>query len=405
MISRLFLSFLVFAAVPCPTWSSSAESGDEGVCSEQDGSCSTAGGDPASSGSSCGCGALKRADFVKDGVKLSEDKAGSHELRSSTGETDEEAGIIYLDGGSFIMGLIPKDEKDPTVVFSDGEGPPHKETVGPFGLGVFEVSNRRFAIFVEQTGYVTESETYGWSFGVEAFISPEVNATITQQVDAAPWWLPVERADWRHPNGPDTRIHDLMDHPVTQVSLKDAEAFCSWSRQGGRLPTEVEWEFAARGGKKSRRYPWGNTILTGAHKNTHRMNIWQSELDVHLLKDGRVRNLYGHKQALQLVKEYYSSLNTAEDGYNATAPVDAFGPQNPYGFHNMVGNVWEWTSTNWAGASDPNTMVKKGGSFLCNPATCNRFRCSARMMFTGDSAASNVGFRCAYTGKGSQSGR
>jgi len=272
-----------------------------------------------------------------------------------------------------------------------------------FGIGAFEVSNRRFAKFVEQTKYVTESEKFGWSFGVEAFLSPEVNATITQQVDSAPWWLPVNGADWRHPNGPDTGIEHVMDHPVVQVSKADAEAFCRWSRPGGRLPSEKEWEFAARGGKKGWRYPWGNSPLTGKDKATHRMNVWQSEIDSRMVKDGRQINVYHHRGAVQLAREFYRAKNTALDGYQQTAPVDAFGPQNGFGLHNMVGNVWEWTSTRFK-SSLPNAppissdnYVKRGGSFMCNPATCNRFRCSARMMFTADSAATNVGFRCAYT--------
>mmetsp|Transcript_20739 Transcript_20739/g.37985 ORF Transcript_20739/g.37985 Transcript_20739/m.37985 type:complete len:144 (+) Transcript_20739:1609-2040(+) len=140
------------------------------------------------------------------------------------------------------------------------------------------------------------------------------------------------------------------------------------------------------------------------------MNVWQSEVDDDLKKNGKTRNLYGYgEKSLILVKEFYSARNTAVDGYLATAPVDAYGPQNAYGFYNLVGNVWEWTTTPWT-TTDPrapppeaNAKVKKGGSFLCNPATCGRYRTSARMQFTADSAASNVGFRCAYPAKQSSS--
>mmetsp|Transcript_73816 Transcript_73816/g.204499 ORF Transcript_73816/g.204499 Transcript_73816/m.204499 type:complete len:418 (+) Transcript_73816:63-1316(+) len=375
------------------------------VCGAQDGgapgTCDTGGS------TSCGCGALRRRDFdivakgEASGSARQPDAGGQAE---GAGETEAEAAVIFLDGGRFTMGLAAVDEGDSSISPVDAEGPAREVAVGAFGLGAHEVSNRRFARFVERTGYVTESERFGWSFAVEAFVSPEVNATITRQVHAAPWWLPVERADWRHPNGPDTSIEEAMDHPVTQVSLGDAQAFCRWSRPGGRLPTEAEWEFAARGGKSGRRFPWGQSVLTGAAKSTYRMNFWQSDLDEKLVrKDGSVFNLYGFgDRSLAAVKEYYGARNLALDGYKATAPVDAYGPQNALGFHNMVGNVWEWTSTPWESA-DPsfpsfgeNAMVKKGGSFLCNPATCNRFRISARMAFTADSAASNVGFRCAY---------
>mmetsp|Transcript_22864 Transcript_22864/g.50087 ORF Transcript_22864/g.50087 Transcript_22864/m.50087 type:complete len:439 (+) Transcript_22864:144-1460(+) len=382
---------------------------------DTDGACPVAAGSPdadsadgSSGGSSCGCGGLKRGDFsdVGGAREKPDDPKVATELElqhGSAGETLEEASIVYLKGGEFTMGLVPDDEGDPTVFPSDGEGPRHKEMVEPFGIGAFEVSNHRFAEFVKRTGYITESESFGWSFAVEAFISPEVNATITQQVDNAPWWLPVNGADWRHPNGPDTSIDTLMDHPVSQVSMADAEAFCRWSRPGGRLPSEMEWEFAARGGREQRRFPWGNNKLTGKKKSKHRMNIWQSEVDEQLMQDGKVRNLYSFGQkSLALVKEYYSAPNLALDGYKGTAPVHSYGPQNAYGLYNIVGNVWEWTSSLWrvidprAPPVEANTVVKKGGSFLCNPATCNRFRCSARMMFTADSAASNVGFRCAY---------
>merc|ERR1712194_128369 len=172
----------------------------------------------------------------------------------------------------------------------------------------------------------------------------------------------------------------------------------------------AEWEFAARGGKKQRRFPWGQSPRTGPQKDRHRMNIWQGEKDDMLMQEEQVMNLYHYgenqEDTMALLKEYYSGRNLALDGYAGTAPVDAYGPQNANGFFNMVGNVWEWTSTRWEPSKDPrappaepSAMGKKGGSFLCNPATCNRFRSSARMVFTADSSASNVGFRCAYPAK------
>jgi len=356
----------------------------------------------------CGCGALRRGESAgaePPGQWPLEEDAGL----AVAGETEEEAAVVHLEGGRFVMGLVPEDEGDPTVSPEDGEAPRRTAAPGAFGIGAFEVSNRRFARFVAATGYITEAERFGWSFGVEAFITPEVSATIASQVDAAPWWLPVPGADWRRPNGPGTSVEDLMDHPVTQVSLADAQAFCRWSRPGGRLPTEEEWEFAARGGRDQRRYPWGHRLSGPGGR--HRMNIWQSPLDAGLVaEDGRPRSLYGSREAAELIREYYGSPNAKLDGFAATAPVDAYGPQNNFGLYNMVGNVWEWTSTRWEprGAARPgeaNAMVKKGGSFLCNPVTCNRFRCSSRMMFTADSAACNVGFRCAYAANSTARGQ
>eukprot|EP00929_Paragymnodinium_shiwhaense_P084310 TRINITY_DN45068_c0_g1_i2.p1 TRINITY_DN45068_c0_g1~~TRINITY_DN45068_c0_g1_i2.p1 ORF type:complete len:445 (-),score=84.82 TRINITY_DN45068_c0_g1_i2:14-1348(-) len=361
----------------------------------------------SSSSSSCGCGALKRSDFASRSSSASSASSSSSSARkampSKDGESEDEASVIFLEGGPFMMGVAPIDEGEPTIHPLDNEFPRREENVKPFGLGKFEVSNRRFAKFVQETKYVTEAESFGWSFGVVGFIDPEVEKTIDKQVQAAPWWLPVNGADWRHPNGPGSNITDRMDHPVSQVSLRDAEAFCAWSRQGGRLPSEAEWEFAARGNRKSySRHPWGNSLLTGRQKERHRMNAWQSELDPQLQRDGKWKNFYlVPNDGVELVRQFYTYNNTALDGYKETAPVDAYGPQNGFGFHNIVGNVWEWTSSEWVSKEnappvEPGTMVKKGGSFLCHMSTCNRFRSSARMMFTADSAAPNVGFRCAY---------
>eukprot|EP00403_Amphidinium_massartii_P038735 CAMPEP_0178447714 /NCGR_PEP_ID=MMETSP0689_2-20121128/41562_1 /TAXON_ID=160604 /ORGANISM="Amphidinium massartii, Strain CS-259" /LENGTH=419 /DNA_ID=CAMNT_0020072779 /DNA_START=162 /DNA_END=1421 /DNA_ORIENTATION=+ len=356
----------------------------------------------------CGCSSLRRSAFASLDGHRAEDpqlaKGASLEAAegATAGESAETADVVYLQGGVFTMGIVPEDEADGTVFVADLEGPARNVSVSPFGLGKFEVSNARFAEFVRQTGYVTEAEKFGWSFGVEAFLSEEVNKQITTQVDSAPWWLPVQKADWGHPNGPDDSIEYIMNHPVTQVSLNDAEAFCKWSRPGGRVPTEAEWEFAARGGKERRRFPWGHSMLTGKDKKTHRMNVWQSEADKKLTRDGEVVNVYSQPNGLQLAREYYLHRNLAEDGYVGTAPVDAYGPQNGFGLYNLVGNVWEWTSTPWGtdypegGPGAAANMVKKGGSFMCNKAVCNRYRCSARTQITADSAASNVGFRCAY---------
>jgi len=334
-----------------------AETNEEGTCKESTDSSSVG----------CGCGSLKRSDFTDQRLDAEADPTA----RSKTaGESDEEAALVNIPGGEFWMGMIREDAAD--VFDTDGEAPASRVKVSPFRISKFAVSNRRFSNFVQETGYETEGEKFGWCFGVEAFLSKEVNEAITQAVAAAPWWLPVNGSNWRHPNGPDTDIQGLDEHPVVQVSWNDAEAFCRWSHPGGRLPTEAEWEYAARGGREKRRYPWGNLLTP---KGKHRMNAWQTDLPLE-------RNLYSYGQhSLGLVKEFYAANNTKEDGWAGTAPVDEYGPQNNWELYNIVGNVWEWTA-DWfspheavpkgtvvvdpKGPQTGENKVKKGGSFLCN---------------------------------------
>jgi formylglycine-generating enzyme len=278
---------------------------------------------------------------------------------------------MRVPGGNFLMGTnAPK-------MHGDGESPSRTVNVDPFEMMKYEVSNSEFKDFVEETGYVTESELFGWSFVFEGLLSEEAKASIDQSVAGANWWLPVQSANWKQPEGEGSDVlKDRLSHPVVQVSWNDATKFCEWKK--GRLPTEKEWEKAARGGKQDRMFPWGNKFMP---RDEHRCNIWQGTFPV---------------------------TNTKDDGYSWTAPVDAFGPQNNFGFYNMVGNVWEWTSDKWnlkvpthqnPAAEDPNAetneKTKRGGSFLCHKSYCFRYRVVSRSHNTADSASSNLGFRCA----------
>ncbi|CDQ97186.1 unnamed protein product [Oncorhynchus mykiss] len=191
--------------------------------------------------------------------------------------------MVLIPGGEFLMGT------DSPGIPQDGEGPQRRVHLDHFYMDAHEVSNRHFQSFINATGYITEAERFGDSFVFEGVLSEEVKSQISQAVAAAPWWLPVRGADWRHPEGPESSITDRLDHPVLHVSWQDAVAYCSWAYK--RLPTEAEWEYACRGGLQERLYPWGNKLKP---KGQHYANLWQGKFPTH---------------------------NSEEDGYTKTSPV------------------------------------------------------------------------------------
>jgi formylglycine-generating enzyme required for sulfatase activity len=276
--------------------------------------------------------------------------------------------MALVEGGSFLIG-----SNDRWAYRADGEGPVLEISLDSFRIARTAVSNASFSAFVEATGYVTDAGRFGWTF-VFAGLLPD-DFPPTEAVVQAPWWRKVEGADWQHPEGPQSSLEGRGDHPVVHVSWDDALAYCTWA--GRRLPTEAEWEFAARGGLEGKVFPWGDEREPGGQ---HQMNIWQGDFPIR---------------------------NSVADGFYGTCPVDAF-PANGYGLHNTTGNVWEWMA-DWfdnefrrhdrahdpRGPGDGELKLQKGGSYLCHDSYCRRYRVAARQANSRDSSSGNVGFRCA----------
>ncbi len=279
------------------------------------------------------------------------------------GPTD---GMVRLDGGAFLMG-----SEDRHAYPADGEGPVRQVTLDPFWIDACTVSNDDFARFAAATGHRTEAERVGNSFVFGGLLPDDFPPT--RAVAQAPWWREVEGADWRHPEGPHSDLEGRDEHPVVHVSWDDAAAFCAWA--GKRLPTEAEWEFAARGGLEGAVFPWGDELEPGGE---HRMNVWQGA---------------------------FPAGNTVADGHYGTAPVRSFEP-NGFGLWCCTGNVWEWCA-DWfhptfhtrdkrhapRGPRRGTHRSSRGGSYLCHHSYCRRYRVAARNALTPDSSSGNVGFR------------
>ena len=295
--------------------------------------------------------------------------------------------MVWIAGGSFVMGC--------DIAYPE-EAPAHKVTVDGFWIDKYTVTNEEFSKFVDATGYVTtaeripKAEDYPGALPEMLVAASVVFQKSNQPVDLRNhynWWTYVPGADWRHPEGPKSSIKDRAQHPVVHVSYEDAEAYAKWI--GKDLPTEAEWEFAARGGMDGAMYAWGEEMNPGRKQMA---NTWQGE---------------------------FPWQNLREDGYEGVAPVGQF-PANGYGVYDMIGNVWEWT-TDWYAARHPATKgccsgdvpkgnreasydpaqpeikiprkVMKGGSYLCAPNYCRRYRPAARMPQAVDTSTCHLGIR------------
>jgi len=276
-------------------------------------------------------------------------------------------------GGAYQLGGEDADANP-----DDGEGPLRQVVLSPFRISATVVTNREFAAFVKATAYVTEAERLGSAFVFHSLASARVRKTVRRRLAAAPWWLEVKGACWRWPGGRGTHILDKPVHPVVQVSWNDARAYCDWA--GVRLPTEAEWEAAARGGLRGARYPWGNELTPGGR---HMCNVWQGA---------------------------FPDKDDADDGFHGTCAVRSF-PPNGYGLYEVAGNVWEWCADVFSsavlegrsgrdpvGPAEGPARVIRGGSFLCHESYCNRYRVAARSSNAPDSAASHIGFRVVSAG-------
>jgi formylglycine-generating enzyme len=298
-------------------------------------------------------------------------------------------GMVWVPGGAFMMG---SNRHYPE------EAPAHRVTVDGFWIDVEPVTNAKFDRFVQATGYVTlaerpaNPENYPGAKpellepSSVVFVKPSHRVDLRNPYN---WWKYVHGADWRHPRGPETSIAGLESHPVVHVAYEDVEAYCKWTNR--ELPTEAEWEYAARGGLDGAEFAWGNEYEPNGKAMA---NTWQGEFPIQ---------------------------NLAADGFEWTSPVDVF-PRNRYGVYDMIGNVWEWT-TDWyqphsnvsqsccaainprGGAReqsyDPRMSniriprkVMKGGSYLCAPNYCRRYRPAARMGQPIDTSTCHLGFRC-----------
>jgi formylglycine-generating enzyme len=324
-------------------------------------------------------------------VSIQEQAFRHHQIRPSLD------GMAWIPGGTFRMG---SDHHYPE------EAPSHRVTVDSFWIDRAPVTNREFRRFVDATDYVTLAEIppraadYPGALpqmlraGSMVFVAPKHDVSLH---DYFSWWQFKFGANWRRPAGKGSWIHALPDHPVVHIAYCDAQAYAAWA--GKELPTEAEWEFAARGGLDGAEFAWGDEFLQGGR---HMANTWQGE---------------------------FPCENNAADGFERTSPVMTY-PPNGFGLYDMIGNVWEWTTDWWSARHEPDApkaccipenprggpqaasydpcqpdiriprKVLKGGSYLCAPSYCRRYRPAARHAQPIDTSTSHVGFRCVVRARG-----
>ncbi|WP_237722744.1 formylglycine-generating enzyme family protein [Singulisphaera acidiphila] len=321
----------------------------------------------------------------RGGSRLSHEQASGASRTLPPGVAPE--GMVWIPAGDFAMGSDDESMSDARPV--------HRVSLDGFWMDRTEVTNRQFERFVRATGYTTVAEQ---APDPKAFpgapkellvpgslvFSPPVGRVSLE--DHLAWWRYVPGANWKHPSGPDSSIQGLEDHPVVQVCFDDALAYAKWA--GKRLPTEAEWEYAARGGLDGKRYCWGDDLKPGGK---WQVNNWQG---------------------------LFPNENMKEDGFDGTAPTGSFAV-NGYGLSDMAGNVWEWCADWYQPNYDPSQArnpqgpdsshdpaepgipkrVQRGGSFLCSDLYCVRYLPGARGKGATDSGASHVGFRCVLTPK------
>ena len=309
----------------------------------------------------------------------------SHPPRTARGQPVSAAmpsRVVKLVGGSARIGT------DRPVLPADGEGPARLVRLKPFAIDPFAVTAGWFRDFVDATGYRTDAEKFGWSAVFFAFLPEALRNTAIAA--GASWWRKTQGASWKHPEGPGSSVEERLDHPVVHVSHNDAAAFAAWA--GGRLPTEAEWEFAARGGLAGKPFVWGDEFRP---EGKWMANTFQGHFPIH---------------------------DTAHDGYAGIAPVGRF-PANGYGLYDMAGNVWQWTS-DWyrpdyyqqlaslgvvaRNPQGPNTpfdptepterkKVHRGGSYLCTDQYCSRYIVGTRGKGEISTGTNHLGFRCIMT--------